>query len=362
MSAPAGRLGYEPAELVHPGETLAERRGHHDMTQVQFARRTSLTPKHINQVLKGSVGISPEVALAFERVTSIPARYWTQLEANYQTAKQQIIEEQTLKEHVHLVDSFPVKTLARLGHVAIRKSRVQQLKELLRFFAVADVHALEQVWLKPALYRRSQAFQADEGSLAAWLRLAELHAAQISTNPFDAGRCRAAIPEIRSLSRVPDAVWVKPLQDTCASVGIALVIMKELPGCRINGATRWLSPDKAMIVLSLRHRRNDIFWFTLFHEMCHILRHSKKETFVDAKGSGIDHELEVEADIFASRILIPPHAADELHHLATTSHVEQFAERIGVAPGIVVGRMQHDHLIPYSQWTNLIDRYEFTDE
>lgn len=362
MSASAGRLGYEPAELVHPGETLAEWLDRHDMTQVQFARRTSMTPKHINQVLKGSVGLSPEVALAFERVTSIPARYWVQLEANYQTARQQIIEEQKLNEHVHLVDSFPVKALARLGHIAIRQSKVRQLKELLRFFAVADARALEEVWLKPALYRRSQAFQADEGSLATWLRLAELRAAQISTEPFDAGRCRIIIPEVRLLSRVPGVSFVKPLQNICASVGIALVIMKELPGCRINGATRWLSPDKSMIALSLRHRRSDIFWFTLFHEMCHALRHSKKETFVDTKGSGIDHELEAEADTFASRILIPPHAADELPHLTTASHVEQFAQRIGVAPGIVVGRMQHDRLIPYSQWVNLIDRYKFTDE
>ncbi|GLZ29374.1 XRE family transcriptional regulator [Lentzea sp. NBRC 105346] len=362
MRPPAGRLGYEPAELVHPGETLAEWLDYQDMSQVQFARRASLTPKHINQVLKGSVGISPEVALAFERVTSIPARYWIQLEASYQTAKQQILEEQKLKEHTHIVDMFPVKTLERLGHVTSKSSKVEQLRELFRFFAVADAHALEEVWLKPALYRRSQAFQADEASLAAWLRLAELHAAQISTRPFDAGHCRAAIPEIRSLSRMPGVDWIKPLQDTCASVGIALVILKELPKCRINGATRWLSPEKAMIALSLRHRRNDIFWFTLFHEMCHILRHSKKETFVDTKGSGIDHELEVEADTFASRTLIPPDTVSELRQLTTATQVENFAERIGVAPGIVVGRMQHDGLIPHSQWTKLIDRYRFADE
>jgi HTH-type transcriptional regulator/antitoxin HigA len=362
MRTSAGRPGYEPAEVVHPGETLAEWLDHQGMSQVQFARRASLTPKHINQVLKGSVGISPEVALAFERVTSIPARYWTQLETNCQTAKQQIIEEQRLKEHVHIVDRFPVKTLERLGHVTLRPSKVEQLKELLRFFAVADAYALEEVWLKPALYRRSQAFQADEASLAVWLRLAELHAAQIPTELFDAGRCRAAIPKIRSLSRIPGVGWVKPLQDICASIGIALVILKELPKCRINGATRWLSPDKAIIALSLRHRRNDIFWFTLFHEMCHILRHSKKETFVDTKGSGIDHELEVEADTFASRTLVPPETANELRHLTTASQVENFAKKIGVAPGIVVGRMQHDSLIPHSQWTNLIDRYKFTDE
>lgn len=362
MSASVARLGYEPAELVHPGETLAEWLDRHDMTQVQFARRTSLTPKHINQVLKGSVGISPEVALAFERVTSIPARFWTQLEANYQTAKQQIIEENTLKEHVHLVDRFPVKALGQLGHLALRQPKVAQLKELLRFFGVADTHALEEVWLKPALYRRSQVFQADGASLAAWLRLAELHAAKIPTKPFDAGRCRSAIPEIRALSRTPGVGWVRPLQDICASVGIALVVLKELPKCRVNGATRWPSPDKAIIVLSLRHRRNDIFWFTLFHELCHVLRHSKKETFVDLKGSGIDRELEVEADTFASRTLIPPQVADELRHLTTASRVEQFAEAIGVAPGIVVGRMQYDGLIPHNQWTNLINRYRFSDE
>lgn len=362
MSGPAGRLGYEPAELVHPGETLAEWLDRHDMTQVQFARRTSLTPKHINQVLKGSVGISPEVALAFERVTSIPARFWTQLEANYQTAKQRIIEENNLKEHAHLVDRFPVKTLGQLGHLVFRQSKVEQLKELLRFFGVADTQALDEVWLKPALYRRSHAFQADEASLAAWLRLAELHAAEIPTRPFDAGRCRSAIPQIRSLSRTSGVGWVRPLRELCASVGIALVILKELPKCRVNGATRWPSPDKAIIALSLRHRRNDIFWFTLFHEMCHVLRHSKKETFVDLKGSGIDQELEAEADTFASRTLIPPQVADELHNLNTASRVEQFAKEIGVAPGIVVGRMQHDGLIPHSQWTNLINRYRFVDE
>jgi len=362
MTAPADRLDYEPAELVPPGETLAEWLDHHDVTQAQFARRTSLTPKHINQVLKGSVGISPEVALAFERVTSIPARYWAQLEASYQTARQRILEEKKMGEQVHIVDRFPVKTLERLGHIAPRKSKVEQLKELLRFFAVADTRALEELWLKPALYRRSQAFQADEASLAAWLRLAELQAAKISTKPFDAGRCRVAIPEIRSLSRVPGVGWVKPLQDICSSIGIALVILKELPKCRVNGATRWLSPDKAIIALSLRHRRNDIFWFTLFHEMCHILRHSKKETFVDVKGSGISHELEVEADTFASRTLIPLDAVNELRHLATASHVEKFAEKIGVASGIVVGRMQHDGIIPHSQWANLIDRYRFADE
>jgi HTH-type transcriptional regulator/antitoxin HigA len=355
-------LVYEPAELVPPGETLAEWLDREDMTQAEFAKRTSLTPKHINQVVKGGVGISPEVALAFERVTSIPARYWTQLDANYQTAKQRVLEAEALRERVDLVDRFPIKELERRNCIEHKTSKIDKLRELLRFFAVADADALENVWLQPALYRRSTAFEADAGALASWLRLAEVEAAKVRTKPFDAAASRARIEEMRVLSALPSIEWLEPLTKLCASVGIALVVLKELPKCRVNGATRWLSPDKAMIVLSLRHRRNDIFWFTLFHELCHLLRHSKKETFVDTKGSGIAKDLEDEADAFASRVLIPPQLAGKLRELSTAAEVVVFASAIGVAPGIVVGRMQHEELIPHSQWTSLIVRYRFADD
>ncbi len=140
------------------------------------------------------------------------------------------------------------------------------------------------------------------------------------------------------------------------------MILKELPGCRVNGATRWLAPDKAMIALSFRHRRNDIFWFTLFHEMCHVLRHSKKRTFIDAKDTGIAEDLETEADSYAAKVLIPPSAVARLPLVGTPNDVKAFAAELGIAPGIIVGRMQHDGYIPHNQWTNLIERYHFVDD
>jgi HTH-type transcriptional regulator / antitoxin HigA len=358
----ASRLAYEPAELVAPGETLTEWLSREDMTQAEFAKRTSLTPKHINQVIRGNVGISPEVALTFERVTEIPARYWTQLDANFQLAKQRMQEDEALRERVDLVDLFPIKELEARNAIAHKTKKVDKLRELLHFFVVADADALEDVWLKPALYRQSKAFEIDEGAVASWLRLAEVQAAKITTMPFDASACRAALDEMRELSTLPGIEWLDPLKKLCATVGIALVILKELPKCRINGATRWMTPEKAMIALSLRHRRNDIFWFTLFHELCHVLRHSKKQTFVDAKGSGIAKELEDEADAFASRVLIPPQSAGQLHQLQTAKAVQEFSKTLGVAPGIIVGRMQHEKLIPHNQWPELFVRYRFADD
>ena len=333
-----------------------------DMTQADFATRTSLTSKHINQVAKGGAAISAEVALAFERVTEIPARYWLQLEANYQAARQRSIEVEALGHHTDLVDLFPYKELVKRNAVSVGATKVDKLQELFKFFRVADADALRAVAFAPSMYRLSPAFSADGGALAAWLRLAELQAAEISTAPFDAAACRDALPLMRALSALPGIDWVEPLTELAASVGIAVVILKELPRCRVNGATRWLSQDKAMVVLSVRHRRNDIFWFTLMHELCHVLRHSKKQTFIDAKSSGINPELESEADAFASRTLIPPHAAAQLHALDTAPRVVAFAAELGIAPGIVVGRMQYDGLIPNSQWTGLFDRYQFIDD
>ena len=352
---------YEPAVLVPPGETLVEWLERAEMSQVEFAKRARLTPKHITQVVKGKVGISPEVAIAFERVTSIPARYWAQLDANYQTAKHRITEEDSLLRRIDLVHRFPTKELERRRCIDRTTAEVDKLRALLRFFGVADPDALEDVWLQPAMYRRSKAFEADAGALASWLRLAELQAARIKTARYDVDAARAAIDGMRALSRLPDVHWIQPLTELCASVGIALVIVKELPGCRVNGATRWISPDKAMIALSLRHRRNDIFWFTLFHELCHLLRHSKRETFVDGTGT-IDPELEAEADSFAARVLIPPQAAAQLPSLSNLSEVQSFAEEIGVADGVVVGRMQHDGLIPHNRWTSAIARFHFKDD
>lgn len=351
---------YEPAELIPPGQTLAEWLDKSEMSQVDFARRTSLTPKHINQVIKGAVGISAEVALAFERVTSIPARFWLQLDSNYHAAIQRASETRELESDVDLLELFPTKELEKRGAIEPVGSKVEKLRELLRFFGVADTNALREVSLAPTMFRLSRAFEPSHASLAAWLRLAEQEAAEIQTAPFDAARCRDAIGDMRRLSRLPGIEWFGPLQQVAASTGIALVIVEELPRCRVNGATRWLSPEKAMIALSLRYKRNDIFWFTLFHELCHVLRHSKKLTFIDRQDSGISHELEDEADAFAARTLIPPSHAARLMGLRSATDVVAFAEEIGVAPGIVVGRLHHEGYVPRNQLTSLITRYKFT--
>ena len=113
---------------------------------------------------------------------------------------------------------------------------------------------------------------------------------------------------------------------------------------RASGATRWLSPSKALVQLSLRHKRNDHLWFALFHELAHVLFHGKKEVFVEDKlgRDGGRADQEKEANDFAAKTLIPPAANEQLQDISSYAQVRAVARELGVHPGIVAGRIQHD--------------------
>lgn len=333
-------LRYEPDEVLPPGETLAEVLEEAGMTQAELAQRTGLSTKHINQIIKGLAPITTETALLFERATGVRARIWSNLEIAYREHLSRREEEKTLLADVAWLDELPVKELIKRGFVDNVVEPVERVRSVCRFFGVANRHAWETLWHKPTHYRTSQAFNSDPGAVAAWLRIGEILAARITCRPFDHARLKALLPEVRDLTCEPEpSLWLPSLVSRCAEVGVAVVVVREVKGARINGAARWLTPDKALIQLSLRHRWNDIFWFTFFHEVAHLLLHSKKETFInEADGhSGVEQE----ADGFAAQALIPRRYEARLFGLNTEDEVRRFAAEIGVAPGIVVGRLQH---------------------
>jgi hypothetical protein len=212
------------------------------------------------------------------------------------------------------------------------------------------------------VYRTSKSFTTEQGALASWLRRSETQAAAIPCRPYDAKAFRAALQEMRRLSSEQDpSVLVPQLQGLAAAAGVAVVFVPAPPKCRVSGATQWLSPERALIALSLRHKTNDHLWFTLFHEAGHILKHGKKATFVDGL-DGVDEEHEAEADRFAADQLIPPAAAQTLQGLRSEQEVMAAAETLGIAPGLVVGRMQHEKWLPRTHLNGLKLSYRWPQE
>jgi HTH-type transcriptional regulator/antitoxin HigA len=268
-------------------------------------------------------------------------------------------EESRLEADIGWLDELPIKEMIRRGCISKSGGAVDTVRQVCRFFGVANRAAWETLWQKPTAYRTSKAFTSNPGAVAAWLRLGERKATEIDCEPFDKAGLSAALDELRKLACQPDpGEWWPKLVRRCASVGVAVVGEPEIKGARINGAARWLAPDKALVQLSLRYHWNDIFWFTLFHEIGHLLIHSKKDAFINDVGShsGVENE----ADGFAAQILIPRRYEAELADVVTIQQAKEFAEQIGVAPGVVVGRLQHDSRWPYSKGNNLKQRFVFT--
>lgn len=344
--APSTWIAYEPSEVLPPGETLRETLEAIDMSQMQLAQRTGLSTKHINQIIQGQSALTHDTAIALERATSVPARLWNALEAQYRDQLARERERTSLVAQKDWLQQMPLAALRKLGKVtATARDPGTQLQQVLQFFGVSSIGAWQRVAGEPSVaFLQSAAFTADPGAVAAWLRLGEIEAAQIACKPYDRARLRELLPVLRSLTvEEPDDFWPQ-LQAMCAEAGVAIVVVAEIPGARASGATRWISPSKAIVQLSNRGKRNDKFWFAFFHELGHVLLHGKREVFVEDK-IGFDGgrlEQEAEANEFAGSLLIPHDVEAELAHIRDNDDVVVFADKLGITPGVVAGRLQHD--------------------
>jgi plasmid maintenance system antidote protein VapI len=321
------------------------------MTQAELARRAGTTPKNVNEIIAGKAPITPSTALQLERVLGIPASFWNARESHYREALVRAAEQQRLRAHAEWLKEIPVREMAKRGWIRAFPDKVKQLQELLDFFGVASPERWEELCVREpqASFRRSRAFEAAPGAVSAWLRKGEVEAQQIVCRPFDGTAFRKALADIRALTvatvdkSVPESIRL------CADSGVALVFVPELPRTRASGATRWLTAAKALIQLSLRYRSDDQLWFSFFHEAGHIVRHGKREVFVEDDTVGDAKERE--ADEFAADALIPSTQYDQFRRSCdcTEDSIRRFAATLGIAPGIIVGRLQHDKVIKFSQ-------------
>jgi len=355
---------YVPDYLVTPGEVLEDYLGYAGITQAALADRTGLSKKTINEIVKAKSAITAETALKFERTLGRPAHFWSNLERQYQEDKVRLADKIQLEKDLQWLDMFPINVMAKYGWIEKFKEKVLQLDALLRFFAIASPQRWETIWGHElqTVFRKKESSPKDAAVISAWLRKGEIDAQQQSCESFDKQKFRNSLAEIRSLTTI-DApkIFIPKLESICATAGIAVVFVPALPKLGIYGATRRLN-DKYIMQLSVYGKSNDQLWFTFFHEACHIIKHSHGELYIE--GHGQEDEKENEANAFARDMLIPPKELSGFlvsAYKPTLTQIKKFAAHIGIAPGIVVGRLQHDKIIPMSWGNDLKVRYEWVE-
>ena len=328
------------------------------MSQADLARRMGRPSQAINEIAHGKKAITPETAIQLEKVTGVPAHVWTGLEEEYRLILAQEEEEELLKREAELVDVNLFRSMAKLGWVSTARLPVDKARELCNYFGVASLAFLRDAKHSGYAFRVANREGASSLALAAWLRKAELSARSIETEPYDASGFMRALTDLRSFTLLPPSDWQSALRERLASVGVALVVQPHLPKTFANGATFWTSPEKAVVVLSLRGSWADIFWFTLFHELGHVRLHGKREPHVAIDRA--DDPVELEANRFARDTLIPSSEFQEflLGGDYSEKAVDAFSKHVGIAPGVVVGRLQHERLVPHNRLNHLRERFE----
>ncbi|MDA8084892.1 MAG: HigA family addiction module antitoxin [Nitrospiraceae bacterium] len=348
-----------PFRAVRPGEILEDELDARCWTQGDFAEIIGRPVQAINEIVAGKKAITPETALLFSRALGTTAEFWLNLEAAYRLDllhKGGKDGDQVARKAL-LYSIAPVRELTKRNWIRRTKNIEELEREVCSFYGIASPGEQPKI---SANFRRSDAGVADAPSLLAWVRKAELEAGRLDCRPFDSGRLRASINELPAYSS--DERKASVIQGTLCDFGIRLVFVAHLPRTRVDGAAFWLDKSSPVIAMSLRLDRIDNFWFTLMHELLHIIEGSKNATGYLDQDIANEPETEVERRVNqkARDLLIPRTRFDafvkKTRPFFSRAAVLAFALELGIHPAIVVGRLQHEKLIPFTNLRNLLGK------
>lgn len=338
---------YSPIIAIPPGETILESIEAINMTQAELAARLGITTKHINNIIKGNAPITYDMALKLEDVIGPSAKFWMNLETNYQLDKARIEKEQELSVDLEILKDIPYNDMAKLGWVEKTKDKLDRVRNTRKLYKVANLAAIKTSYAV-AFRLNKVKNEISDYSVLAWLAKAENKGEKIDVCPLNRVKLKKMIPTFRKLTLEPPEVFYPKMKELCSECGIALVLVESLPKTYICGATIWKG-EKAILALSVRGKKADIFWFTFFHEIAHLIEHTKKDFHINYEKGG-DKE-ECEADDLARNYLIPDDLYNDFienYNYKNSVIISQYAKEISIAPCILVGRLQHDNLLQYN--------------
>lgn len=334
----AGELS--PDWCLHPGEILAETLKAKGVRQSELANRTGLSAKHVNQMIKQLIGISPDVAILLERALDMPAQFWIEADARYQSYESRRRAAASLASYLPWADQFDRTTLVHHKIIGRGDIGTAVVEKVLKFFQVATPDAFRISWQQPSVsFRRSHAFSINEPNTALWLRLLERSAGDVevaSYNPRELRAVAGMIPRLTTMSLTDGFIAARA---ALADAGVALTFVRSVEGTRVCAATWWIDADRPAIGITERQRKPDIFWFNLLHEIGHVVLHPRRSSYLNFDGA--DHATdtaEAEADDFAGRLLIPGDADHQIAAARSHRDLLLIAARLGVGVPTVAGR------------------------
>ena len=346
---------FVPTVAIAPGETIRENMEYMGMNQKELAARLDITTKHLSNVLNGNSPITYETALKLESVLGPSAQFWMNLETNYQLNKAKLEDKEKMEKDLETLKKIPYKEMSNFNWVDETSDRKERVANCRSFFGVSELSSIKLSY--EVAYRKQKEIKeiSDLGTLA-WIRKAEVEGLGKEVEKFNKRKLKSLIPVFREMTLKSPEEFYPEMEKLCADCGIALVLVPYLPKTYIKGATIWRN-NKAIIALSVMGKKADRFWFTFFHEIAHLILHSNKDFHISYNND----EVEDEADSLAREYLISKHQYDEFvnnYDCSNKENIINYSKEIGIAPYILLGRLQYDELIKYSYFNDMVPSFE----
>lgn len=360
-------LELQKSLLSPPGDTIQETIDELGMSQAELAERIGRPKEKLNDIIKGREPISTETAYRLEKVLGIPASFWINREAEYRREVYEIEQQEKLAAQHDWLSDFPLKEMKNFGWISNTTDKNQLVTELLSFYGVASHEEWNRIYIDKEVavaFRISLVNTKSPKAISAWLRQGELEAMSLKLSDYNESAFKKTLIEIKTLVNQFPKDFATQLQQLCAKSGVAVAYVPTLPKAPISGASRWFR-KRPLIQLSGRYKTDDRFWFTFFHEAGHILLHGKKEIFLEnVEGTEIDQDKENEANDFAAKHLLTEAQLQTIIHSKTLTleTIVDFANKFNTSPGVIIGRLQHLQLIPWSLGNELMQKVELFPE
>lgn len=340
---------------IPPGATIKEQLNDRKMSQKEFAARMNMSEKHISKLINGEVKLTSDVSNRLEMVLGLPSRFWNNLESIYRDALTKVKIENEMESDIIISKRFPYNEMAKSQWVPSTRKSEERVVALRKFFEVVKLSLLNNELLPKIACRRQAITEKADYALIAWAQEAKIESREMHTSPINIKLLKQSINEIRSMTLIEPSVFCPKLTKLLSKCGIAIVFLPHIGGSFLHGAT-FYDNDKIIVGLTVRGKDADRFWFSLFHELGHIIL-----GHID-KSNGTTDADETEADLFSKEILIPK---EEFNNFVkrndyTADSICRFAKRIKIDPGIVVGRLQKEKVIEFSWHNNLKTKYSIS--
>lgn len=354
------------AEVFPPGVFIKEELEARNWSQAELAEIIGRYSGEISDLISGKRGITPEIAKALGSAFGTSAQYWMNLEASYRLHHANGTDADVIARRARLYERAPIRDMVKRNWLETSENIDVLEQRVKRFFGITDLD--EKVEFKCAARRGTQEITP---SHLAWLCRARQLALAVHAQPFNERSLRDSLAELKCL--LSNAEGIRQVPKVLADAGIRFLVVEALPKTRIDGVTFWLDAKSPVIVLTLRYDRIDWFWFTLAHEIGHVIRRDglKSKVMIDTDLVGENNipateesDAEREASEFATNYLVSTSEMDSfiarVSPLYSKVRVAAFAKRVGVHPGIVVGQLHHRGELSYSSHRQLLDKVKST--